>query len=394
MKKLSLFYTTAVAGIIVFLMNSCGPKMYVNNAINWAQNDVKLDTALKAVNKATELEETKDWPKTYYAKGLVLQSIHGTKDEGFKNLQDDPLIYAYQNYKKVYNMEGGESLENTIDLKMLSLYDQVVREAANNFTNGKYEKAFKYFKTATEVRNMPVFNNEIDTVNYYNAALAAYNAKMWEEAATYFQKAIDYNYGGADAFILLKGAYQQQGDSTSMLNSLKAGFEKYPDSKNIVIELINYYLSAGDAEAALEYIDMAKDKDPENASLYFAEGTLHDRLGNYEEAVNAYKTAVQKDPEYFDAYYNLGVMYYNKGVELMDEANQETEDNKAYEMKKEKADKVFQKAIPSFQKALEIKPDDLATLNNLKSLYYRFQMMDKYEEIVAKIDEIKSGQQQ
>jgi len=38
---------------------------------------------------------------------------------------------------------------------------------------------------------------------------------------------------------------------------------------------------------------------------------------------------------------------------------------------------------------LELKPNDVYTMNNLKELYYRLKQTDKYDAIKAKLDAIK-----
>mgnify|MGYP006291735019 CR=1 FL=1 len=384
MKHRSLLF---IIGLLAILVYSCGPKQYVNTAINWSERGVRLDTALKAAEKATQLEETKEWPKTYYALGRVYYSIYQTDNNEFKNLAEKPLIKSLNYLQKAREMDDG-SLSSNIDWMLLNMYDMFIREASNAFQNKNYEDAQVYFENAAKLKNTPIYNNQVDTVSYYNAGLAALNAQKWEEAIKYFNKSAELNYGGANVFIWMKQAYQELGDSTAMLNTLKRGFEKYQDNATIIFQLVNYYLSAGDTEAALKYINKAKEKEPDNEQLYFAEGYLYDKLDKYDKAVEAYRTAIEKDEDFFDAYYNLGVLYYNEGVDLMDKANAE-EDNEMYLKKKAKADSVFELAIPIFEKAYELKPDDLNTMQNLKSLYYRFQKMEKYKAIRQKIQKIQ-----
>ncbi len=392
MKKIanSLLFTIIIT---VLILSSCGPKKYVNYALRWAKAKEKLDTALNAANKATEFEETKTWPKTYYVRGLVYQTIANSEKSEFQRLVDDPLIFAYKNYNQAYEMgEMSKATKTQIDLQIIEIYKRMNEKAATAFQNSNFENAFKYFKYSSKVKEMPVYN-EIDTANYFNAALSAFKGEMWDSAATYMKKSIKYDYGGEDLYLLLKNCYQNIGDSTAMLNALKSGFEAYPNSKNIVIELVNYYLFSGETEAALEYIARAKKQDPGNASLYFAEGTLYDKMDKTQKAIEAYKKAIERNDEYFDAYYNLGVIFYNRAVELTDIANEETDDE-LYEKKKARADSVFREALPYFERANEIRTDDLSTLQNLKTLYYRFQQMDKYEEITAKLEELQGRKEE
>ena len=42
---------------------------------------------------------------------------------------------------------------------------------------------------------------------------------------------------------------------------------------------------------------------------------------DFEKAENAYLEAIDIKPDFYDALYNLGVMYYNKGGDMLNEAN-------------------------------------------------------------------------
>ena len=139
----------------------------------------------------------------------------------------------------------------------------------------------------------------------------------------------------------------------------------------------------------MSYLSLAKDQSPDNKVLWYVEGILRDKQGNTEEAIESYNKAIAIDPEYFDPYYNLGVIQFNEGVKLQEAANQ-IMDNEEFKVAKEKMDAAFELAIPTFEKAAEINPESIETLENLKILYYRMQMMDKREEIIKKLEELQN----
>jgi len=117
---------------------------------------------------------------------------------------------------------------------------------------------------------------------------------------------------------------------------------------------------------------------------------LYDKLQKPEEASTSYMKAIEYKEDYFDAYYNLGALYYNKGVKQVDVANlvPSSQPDK-YEEEKNKADIEFKKAIPYMEKAHEINPTDKFTLESLKTLYYRLKMLDKHAEIIEKMKSIQ-----
>ena len=108
-----------------------------------------------------------------------------------------------------------------------------------------------------------------------------------------------------------------------------------------------------------------------------------DRL---KKPLNRYNKAIEANDTYFDAYYNLGALYYNKGVKQIEVANAvPASENEKYQEELKKADQWFEKALPYMEKCHELKPDQSLTLESLKNLYYRLKMMDKYNAILEEL---------
>jgi chromosome segregation ATPase len=62
-----------------------------------------------------------------------------------------------------------------------------------------------------------------------------------------------------------------------------------------------------------------------------------------------------------------------------------------YEKEKKTAEKYWEQALPYLEKASELEPTNLDVLESFKGLYYRFDRMDKYNEMKAKIEAVKAG---
>jgi len=388
MKNFKPFYSFIGLLTAIVLISSCSEKMYVSNAIRWAQEGNNLDTALKSVEAAKDLEKTKAWAKTYYASGLVHEAIaNSDKDELKKQAGGAPLLQAFDDFKKAYNMEGGAPLQGSIDAKMLSMSNQVLNKAIEAYNENDFESAYKYFVKTLEIKQMPVFGEAIDTAIMYNAAIAAQRYQNWDGAIKYYKEATKYGYGEATTFILLKEAQMKNGDTLGAVETIKNGFEKYPDNKDMLGTLINYYLlEADNPEEALRYIKVAREQEPENAAYYSAEASIYDRLGEKEKAIEFYKKAIDLNSELFEAQYNLGVIYYNDAVEYSNEVN-EIKDNEEYLKAKEEANKMFNVALPYIEKAHELQPEERSIMSTLKTLYYRLKMTDKYEAMDKKMNQ-------
>mgnify|MGYP006282855837 CR=1 FL=1 len=393
MKKKRIVSSLLVATLLGIIISGCSDKVYVNRAITWADSGEDLDTALKSVEKATELEETKDWPKTYYAKGYVYQKIYENEKT---DIAEDPLFKAFDNYEKAYNMEGGESLKGSIDATLFQLRKYFINDGVKAFQESDYRSALNNFSYALKVTEMPVFKGQVDTAVIFNAGIAAQNLKEWDKAADYYKQAAEYGYDGARSYILLNNAYLQAGDTTKAVKALKEGFEKYPGNKQMIGRLINYFLlEAKEPQKAIEYLDAAEKEDPDNAEYYRAEATAYDNMGENEKAIKNYKKALELDPDMFMALYNMGVLYYNQAVDIEGEANT-TKDEAKYKELKEKARAKLKEALPYLEKALEVQPENASLVSTLSTVYYRLRVedekyMEKYEKMQEKLQQLNDA---
>ncbi len=352
-----------------------------------------LESAKKAIDLALENEKSNTWPKTYIVAAKVYTELK-------KNGKDDKgVLKAYGFYLKAIALdEKGNDKGKQIGkykkdiLFALTFFNSELTNAAiEGFNKEDFEKAFKAFEAVlilndeiSKLEDIPENEMSIDTTIVYNCALAAYNLNDWENAEKYFLKTIDLDFGGGDAVLLLDQVYSNSGDSVKMGENLKAGFIKYPDDERILTSLIQFYLVTKQNDAALNYLSTAIEKDPENSSFFYARGVLYESIDK-DKSIENYKKAIEINPEFFNALYNVGVIYYNKGVEIQNQAN-EMSDYKEFEKTKKIAEGFWEQSLPFMEKALEVQPDDPNVLESLKGLYYRFDKMDKYNEMKAKIE--------
>jgi tetratricopeptide (TPR) repeat protein len=109
---------------------------------------------------------------------------------------------------------------------------------------------------------------------------------------------------------------------------------------------------------------------PTSSWLYFRLGDVYEKLSTLDKAITAYQKAIDLSPNYYEPHYNLGVLYYNKAIDVYDswkKMNPEEEDSK--EMKKELIT-LLSKAKPHVIKALKLQPDALHLEKALKNINY------------------------
>lgn len=382
MKRMSL-----MAALLAVLTISWAQKTKVSTAsTSIIIND--YDGAKANIDAAMENEKSIDWPKTWFVAGeIYLKLEKANKDE-------NGAIKAVGFYEKSIALDqkgdekgkgvGKYKKEIAVSFSQSSI--DMVNAGIIAFQNEKFSKAAKLFESYINLSENKYLYESVtpDTAIIYNAALAAYNAKDWETAIKYFNRSLDLKYKGGDAILLLHNVYLEQKDTAKQISNLKKGFELYPQDDRILSQLINLYLETKRNDDALTYLDAAIKQDPSNASFYYAKGVLFAQSNKFEDAVKNYEIALNKDPKSFNTLYNIGVLYYNKGVEKTNALN-DIKDLKAYEIAKKDASSYFEKSLPYMEKASEINPTDIEVLQSLKGLYYRFEKMDKYNDVDKRV---------
>jgi len=403
MKKLIFLFIIAAGFGQVFAQ-----KAKVQSAINYIKPQYnELDKAKEAIDLAIENPNTSNWYKTWFVRGRVYILLFETKDKKFQTLSDNPLEVSYLAFKKALDLDEKARYKDDIMKVMPGLSSHFYNNGVINFEKGdtekkqnkiaesilSFKKSLQSFEYCLEINEMPVIS-KVDTSCMFNAALSADRAKLYDKALKYYQIVANLGYdgdgnGGANIYFYMSNIYQVTGDTLSSVKTLKMGIESYPeDNIQLINHLINYYLGANKIDEAFTYVQMAVEKDPGNKSLHFALGHLFDKKGDFKSSIAAYEEAINIDPDYSDALFNYGIVTFNKAVSEHDKANL-IEDNIEYEKARDAANEYFKQALPYLEKAHELEPKDFNTLDALAVIYYRLQMMDKREEILKKIEELK-----
>ncbi len=385
MKRIALILT-----LILSFGAAFGQKNKVVSAWNYMKPDYnELDKAKEAIDQAAQHPKTQGLAKTWYYRGMVYHKLYQTKEEKFKNLDSNPLKQAYLSFVKAMELDVKKRYEKDLLFKLSVTSTEFFNKGSMEYEQKKFKESLESFETVIEIGKLP-YINKVDTSAYYNAAIAADQAGLYDKAIDYYKKSIELKYNGSVVYHYLASVYFAKGDTTNALASYNEGIEAYPDDcVFLYIKLINYYLEQNQLSKAAEYIRPAVEKDPENFSLWNVYGSAFED-SDIEEAIKGYSKAIEINPEFSDAYYNLGTIYFNQGVELNDVANNlPLSETEKYNETVKKSDDLFRKALPYFEKANELEPGFGDLLVALKQIYYRLKMNDKLEAITKEIENRK-----
>lgn len=378
-----------------------------------------LAKGIEAIDAAAKDESTSGWAKTWYYRGNLYYLLMATTNKDCKSIDKNPLDKCYESYmtclKKNFADESMHNLDlenseadvmkfvkaimdqNTkyddksytmdiLGVRFPALAGEYINKGVTEFQDNKnYAAALENFEKGM---SMTSFSGRIDTNVMYYAALAADNAKNHEKANLYYSTLIKMNYQGKDDGPIIYANYSRileaQGDTTKSIEILKAGRAKYPNDRTLLNKEINYYLTAGKNQEALQSLKEAVAADPENPGLYAIQGSVLENLGETAQAEVAYKKALELEPENFDANYNLGAMYFNKGVEYNNEANNYSmKEMKKIDAAQANALTEFKKAQPFLEKANQLSPTDVTAIEPLLKIYAMTNQNDKYKALKA-----------
>lgn len=392
MKK--FFLLIAAISISSFSYVAMSQKGKVTSALSYIDQG-SLDKAKEALDEALVNDKSKDWYNTYFALGKLCQASFKSDNPKFQEFYADPLQEAYKSYEKAMELDPKGSTKKKIITGMVynSLAADLYLQGSKRFEEKKYADALTSFETQIKITESENYAGAIDTGMYYNAGLAATNSGKQEEAIKYFEKCVEMKYMGITPYFQIYSSYMELGDTTKAESFLTGLNTKFPDNKDVTLNLIDLYIKSNKNQEALKYIKVAKETDPGNFSLYFAAGIIYLNQSEYEKAIPELLKSIELKPDLYDTQYGLGAAYINQAAEMFKAAN-EIMDVKKYTEAADKANIVYAKALPYMEKALELKPDDIYSMNSLKELYYRLKIKDpsfapKYDAIKAKIDALE-----
>lgn len=340
-----------------------------------------LDKAKSNIDDASVHEATMGKPKTWYYRGLIYQKIY--KHPKYGNLDEMALEKAYESYKKALELDPDYEFKDEVNQNISALSGDFFNRGLDEFNAKDFNRALNSFEWVLKIRS-----NDINALQ--NSALCAERLGKWDVAKTYYQKILKVDQKDPMLFLSLANIQKKEGDLPGAIKTIAEGRKIFPADNKLIISQLDLYLGSDQVKEASELIELAIASDPTNSNLHFAKGTLFDKMGNKDVAAQSYKKAIELNNSYFDANYNLGAMYFNQAAEMVNAANNLPPNKvKEYDAAKAKYEAKFREAMPYLEKAHEINPKDVSTMESLKQLYARLGQLDKSAAMKKKIEETK-----
>ncbi|MCO6486022.1 MAG: hypothetical protein J5I41_09650 [Saprospiraceae bacterium] len=311
--------------------------------------------------------------------------------------------------KKYHKRDALDGITNAIGhLNNMAIY---------GYQNEDFDLAHLGFATVVEAHELLVKEQEkspMDDKAYqdamFSAAATCQNQEDQARCIGYLEKLRAAQYANAYIYDLLYNAYIET-DKAKAAAYLDEGRKKYPDEVSLLFTEINHYLREGRMDELVTRLKTAIEKEPENKSLYLTLGNVYDNLFQkaleakdeskgdtyFDAALDYYNQALAKDAQYLDAIYSIGALYYNRAAVYQQGLNALADDIskegiRKYDALKAKMSAEFDKALPYFQKAEQLDPNDVNTLIALKEIYARKNELSISNEFKSRLEKAQKGE--
>jgi tetratricopeptide (TPR) repeat protein len=365
----------------------------------WQKPD--LVKAKEAIDKAITYPEAATDAKVWFYRGGIYLDIQLSPAKAV--LAPDALNIAYEAYIKAREIDTKGDYKTDIAAKLAAIGGDFFNEGITYFQQNNYDGAIPYFDKAI---NIAKDNHVIDTLANYGSALcyekkAASDKAFLDKAIEKYQYLVDIKMREISIFTSLANLYKEKGDIEKATAVLEQGKLLYPGNSDLIITEANIYISTNNHAKAISSLMVAKEKEPKNVSILYAIGVTYDLLKNdtnlpdaerlkyFNAAIDGYKATLAVDSNYFDAMFNLGAIYYNKGGEVINEANKlPINETAKYDKMLADGNNYLNLALPYLEKCEILQPKDKATLVSLKEIYTRLNMKEKQMGVNEKLNNL------
>ncbi len=384
--------------------------LLINNLYSQEEKNIelmkgKIEDAKKQVDIDLLNSEKNHKAETWYLASYVYTRM--AKSEVYLKLEPYPGEKALDYMKKSKELDVTEKLYSEQINVLLDLGPTFYNKAINKYNEAvkdssveNFKLALRYFEDYFELlvvlKNDEKFVKQIIELSgvkhndiYFFAGYSAESVGDKEKALKYYSNLIDFNSdnftaksNGKDlAYLYEAKIYASTNDYENALKIIKRGIELYPENTNLVMTAIVMFQDANKTDEMVEQMQKVVQANPNNLKLLFILARKYSEYGKkftkngyqstadkyLNQSIIYYNRALDLNPKdiktQYSINYNLGVLYYNRGV---------WEFKKGEKVDLSKLQEYFSKAKPILQKA-----------NNLKNNPNIEKMLSKIKETLG-----------
>ena len=353
----------------------------------------ELDKSWEAIQLATKNQETARDPRAWYVRSYVSKELFKADPRNNAEFGVEALDAGQTSMELDQQKKYHKECKAIASFVYTSYYNQTV----TLLNSESYLDALGKLKALTQDRRS---FNEFYAEASYLSGYAYLMLHQPDSTQHYFSQALTAGYRDPLIYETLASTYLDDNEVGKARTMVDMGQILFADDRGLKIAELNtlmkerHYERA--AKAAEEYLSSYK-KDTEVMLLY---GTIQGRMLDddpknqeryFEKRIAIYEKVLKLEPNNLLANYNLGITYYNKGVELINNEEVFEKDIFEFDQLLNVCAGLFQKALPFVLKANQLDPSNFNALKALEGIYYNLNEQEKYAQVQARINAISSS---
>ena len=320
-----------------------------------------------------------------------------------KDIKENLPEVAIASLTKAYEMDP--KMESKVAAVALNLANALMQQGDALNSVGRILDAAKCFETAyraesivpsTTANGDNLFNAGMLLTMHASTATGESALEAFAKGEQLFSEAISTGYADANGHIyyyLFHCYYGQKEKSREEYlpkakEALLTGIKLFPKNNTILDGLMQFYTAeegVGDPAELTTMIENSLKDDPTNYDLWFGRGRVYNAIKNFDECIKSFEKCAELRPDAFDANFYMGYFIIEKANDAINTLNSNSGISyDEYEAENAKINLIYAEAIPWLEKAHNINPSDVGTIEFLNSLCFRLRdmdgMMDKYNK--------------
>src|SRR5690606_14911799 len=184
----------------------------------------------------------------------------------------DPIIVTYNALGKIKD-------------RNLSEYQSEIKYVKQNLAAAHIYNANKAIEKQDYAGAYESYNKikQLNIANYnvtYNLALLAAQTENFEAAVNYYKEVLKQPDPVPEYFLELSEIYRKLDDKQAELNTLQTARTLFPESKPVLMNLIQIFAKNNEYKAIVPIVDEAIKYEPENIELNYLAGYANETVGN------------------------------------------------------------------------------------------------------------------
>ena len=343
-------------------------KPVVNNLALYKQKkDLKfLAAAKKSIDSlVTNHADSADYKKSVYralvnSTILYIDSLNKLKQPATLFTQTTDLV------NKLCTSKKSTSFQDQLDYIKKCLANVYIRIGFQYMNTSDFVNAEQAFLNAQKY--VPSFKQLDFYIAYSNNKLG-----NLQDAAKYYNHLIDADTARAEYIEAAANIYKSMGDTSKALEVIKKGRSRFPGDKLLLMNEANIYSNKKEYSALEPLLKTLTDTYPNSASVAFVAANCYDNLNQYKQAETYYLQAIDINGSVYDPIFNLGLLYFKESLIFPSEKI-----------------KNINLAASMLEKANEISPNDIRTLQVLQLVYTQTQNKSQLIRVNNKLKQLNN----